>query len=288
VRINDTNTSQLVSRSDYELTHATSYDDLLNLQVHRLLYGQKMDMDKLMGMVKTMMDNQAKADANNKAMLAEMQEMKAMHKKMMARMDAWLMDTNDNREETTACQETMEARLEVEEPASVDMTPEVADEEVPSKNAEVMAAGGPKKRRRDRRHLAAGRRQKKQQDLVAARRGTTRRAAVARRRRILFTKDTTRKLHGPRKRLVAARRGTTRRAKVAWQKRNQRLYESQNKKKPAAERRSRPTAGANAAQPLKVNGSASWSVFRRQIVTIEQKQWSHREKSMCLVTSPKR
>jgi hypothetical protein len=61
------------------------------------------------------------------------------------------------------------------------------------------------------------------------------------------------------------------------------------RKKTAAERRSRTTAGANAAQPLKVNGSASWSVFRRQLETIaEQKQWSHREKSMCLVTSPKR
>jgi hypothetical protein len=63
--------------------------------------------------------------------------------------------------------------------------------------------------------------------------------------------------------LVAARRGTTHRAKVAWQKLNQWLYQSQNKKKPAAERRSRPTAGANAARPLTVNGSASGSMFRR-------------------------
>jgi hypothetical protein len=116
----------------------------------------------------------------------------------------------------------------------------------------------------------------------------TRRVQVAR-RNFSSTKDTNREHCGSRKGLVAAHRGATRHAKVAWQKRNQRLYESQNKKKPAAERRSRPTVGANAAQPLKINGSASWSMFRRQLETIaEQKQWSHQEKSMCLVTSPKR
>jgi hypothetical protein len=75
---------------------------------------------------------------------------------------------------------------------------------------------------------------------------------------------------------------------VAWQKLTQELYESQNKKKYAAERRRRPTAGANAAQPLTVNGNASWSVSRRQIETIaEYNQWSHREKSTYLVTALK-
>jgi hypothetical protein len=50
-----------------------------------------------------------------------------------------------------ACQE-MEARLEEEEPASVDMKPEVAqDEKVPIEDTTVMAVGEPKKkRRRDR------------------------------------------------------------------------------------------------------------------------------------------
>jgi hypothetical protein len=83
-----------------------------------------MDMDKLMGMLKTMIDdNQAKADANHKTMLAEMQEMKAdrkadheemlaairaKHEKRMAMIRAWRQtDTKDNEEETTACQETV-------------------------------------------------------------------------------------------------------------------------------------------------------------------------------------
>jgi hypothetical protein len=137
-------------------------------------------------------------------------------------------------EEMMACQEKMEARLEVEDkPASVDTTPEVAHEQgVQMEDAVIMPVGEPRKRRRDRRHLAAQGRQKKeernldarrrgkQQNTVAARRGTTRRAAVARRRRILFIKDTTREFHGSRNNLVAAHRGTTRRAKVARRKEN--------------------------------------------------------------------
>jgi hypothetical protein len=52
----------------------------------------------------------------------------------------------------------------------------------------------------------------------------------------------------------------TRHAKVARQKLNQGPYESQ-KKMTAAERGSRPTAGASAVQPPAFNGSASWSVL---------------------------
>jgi hypothetical protein len=88
---------------------------------------------------------------------AHQAEMDAMHEKMMARieanmdsMQAKLISTiknfKFNGEETTVCQETMEARLEVEEPASVDMTPEVADEEVPSEDAVVMPVGEPRER----------------------------------------------------------------------------------------------------------------------------------------------
>jgi hypothetical protein len=152
-----------------------------------------------------------------------------------ARLDAWLTDLKNNRKETMACLEKTEACLEVEEePASVDMTPEVAHgQEAQPEDAEVMPVGEPRKRRPDqRRNLAAVRRQKKKdrildarcrgkeqeraqrknrclKNLVAARRRTTRRAAMAR-RRILPTKDTNRELHGSQKRLVAARRGTTR------------------------------------------------------------------------------
>jgi hypothetical protein len=86
--------------------------------------------------------------------------MDAMHKKMMARMDAWLTDTKDNQEETMTCQKKTEVRLEEEEPTSVEMKPEVADEEVPKEDAAVMSVGEPRKRRRDR-NLAAERRQNK-------------------------------------------------------------------------------------------------------------------------------
>jgi hypothetical protein len=98
------------------------------------------------------------------------------------------------REETMAGLEKTEARLQVEEPASEDMTPEVAHEqEVPLEDAVVMPVREPRNRRRDGRNMAAVRRQKKQQkrtqskdgcrrNLVAARRGTTRCAAVARRK----------------------------------------------------------------------------------------------------------
>jgi hypothetical protein len=147
-------------------------------------------------------------------------EMKA-NQEMMARMDAkiWSMqaelksatkDSKFNREETKACQGNMEARLQGE-PASVDTTPEVAQEqEFPREDAVEMPVGESRERRRDGRNLAAVRRQKKKdrnldarrrrkenkraqskdacrRNLVAARRRTTRRAAVARRRRILVT-----------------------------------------------------------------------------------------------------
>jgi hypothetical protein len=183
-----------------------------------------MDMDKQMGTLKTMLaEMQERMDANTKTMREDMKASQAkadaQQAKMEARMDAKMgsmqaalksaiKDIKFNREETMACQGTMEARLEEYKPASMDTTPEVArDQEVPREDAEVMPVEEPRKRRRDRRNLAVGRRQKKekrildarhrekQRDLVAARRGTTRRAAVAR-RRILPTKDTNRELHG--------------------------------------------------------------------------------------------
>jgi hypothetical protein len=99
----------------------------------------------------------------NKIMLAEMiAKMDANHEKRMARMDAWLTDLKTDQKETPACQGTIEARLETEEPASVETTPEVAnDREVPKADAEVRSVAEPRKRRRDqRRDLATMRRQK--------------------------------------------------------------------------------------------------------------------------------
>jgi hypothetical protein len=181
-------------------------------------------------------DNQAKADANHETMLAEIKADRKAHRKdheeMMATIRAGRQ--KDNEAEAMACEEKTEVRLgETEEPASVDVTPEVADEEVPVQDAARMPVGEPRKKRRDR-YLAAVRRQKKQdqnlearrrgkeqgraqrrygclKNLVAARRGATRRAAGVR-HRILSTKDNTLDHCGPRKGRVAAHRGTTCRA----------------------------------------------------------------------------
>jgi hypothetical protein len=166
---------------------------------------------------------QEELNASNKRMLAEMREgtkadRKADHEEMMARMDAnheemmttikaWgktlddcPTDIKNDRKETMAYLEKTEARLEVE-PASVDTTPEVADDqEVQVEDAEVLSIGEPRKRRRDR-HLAAGRRQKEDQNLDAGRRRKG--------------KERIQSNDGYRKNLVAALRGTTRRVQVA-------------------------------------------------------------------------
>jgi hypothetical protein len=194
--------------------------------------------------------------------MESMQErMYANHEKMMARMGALIADMKYSREETMVCQEKMEAHLKgKEEPTSMDMEPEVA-QEVPVEDAAVMPVGEPRNRRRDRRNLAAGRRQKKddrnldarrcrkQQNFVAAHRWTTRRAQLAR-RRILFTKKT-RDYHASRKNLAVACRGTTRRGKVTQHKLNEGPYESNRREfqaqlegvKTTAQRGSTPATG---------------------------------------------
>jgi hypothetical protein len=195
---------------------------------------ERQEVEQIMEMLKTM---QEKADANRKIYKEEMMEkmdanmktmlarMDAMHKKMMDRMDAWLTDTNDNREETMACQETMEACLECKEPASEEIKPEVADEEVPLEDATRMPVREPRKRHQDQ-NLAAQRRQKKElnwtqnkdgylKNLIAAHRGMTHRAQVAR-RRTLLTKETP-GYCGSQKRVTIVDRRTTRCAKV-WRK----------------------------------------------------------------------
>jgi hypothetical protein len=63
------------------------------------------------------------------------------------------------RKETMACQETMEALLECEEPTSVDMESEAEHWEVRKEDTIVKPVKGWKKRHRDQ-HLATGRRGK--------------------------------------------------------------------------------------------------------------------------------
>jgi hypothetical protein len=131
-----------------------------------------MDTDKLMGMLQTMMDNiqakadenQAKADKTLKETLAKMEfdrktdkeEMKADRnayredvKEVMAIIKSWSGDLKadcENGEETVACQEKAEARLEVEEPASEEIKFEVAEnKEVPVEDAEVRSVAEPRK-----------------------------------------------------------------------------------------------------------------------------------------------
>jgi hypothetical protein len=106
-------------------------------------------------------------------LLAMKEDIRANHEKRMAIIRAWgQTDTKDNEEEAMACKEKTEVRLEEEEePTSVEIKPEVADDqEVPVQDAEVVPVGEPGKKRRDRR-LAAKRRQKeKDQNLDSRRR----------------------------------------------------------------------------------------------------------------------
>jgi hypothetical protein len=78
-----------------------------------------------------------------------LKDMKNMRKEgMKANMDACMADIKDNREEMMACQEKTEARLQ-EEPASEDMTLEVAHEqEVLREDAAVMPVRGLRKQHR--------------------------------------------------------------------------------------------------------------------------------------------
>jgi hypothetical protein len=109
-------------------------------------------------------------------------------------MIAWLKGLKLNREQMMACQEKTEARLEEEKPASIELKPEVPDEEVLLEDAILMPVGEPRNRCRDRRHLAAQRRQKKEQKRPLRKDGcqknfvAARRAAVAWRRINFFKK----------------------------------------------------------------------------------------------------
>jgi hypothetical protein len=87
-----------------------------------LVYSQRIERQQIIASTKTMLaEMQEKADANIKTMLASMDALQARIKaedeawreKMMARIDAWLTDSNDNREEMMKWQDAMEANLEI-------------------------------------------------------------------------------------------------------------------------------------------------------------------------------
>jgi hypothetical protein len=95
---------------------------------------------------------------------------------MQAALKSAIKEAKFNREETRAGREEMGAHLEEDRPASVDTTPELADDqEVPVVDAEVRSVAEPRKKHRDGRNLATVRRQKKQNRHLDARcRGSNR------------------------------------------------------------------------------------------------------------------
>jgi hypothetical protein len=169
-----------------------------------------------------------------------------------------------------ACEEKTEVRLEEEEPTSVEMKPEVADEEVSSEDAEVTAVGGPKKRRRDRRHLAAGSRQKKEQNRTQRKDGcrnnlvAASRAAVAWRRIILFRKILTHGYCGLRKEVTAAGMMITRYAGHGRKRRNRDDAERETRKGRTEENRRRKDLQCKTGikNPTK-NNSEGWNLRER-------------------------
>jgi hypothetical protein len=193
----------------------------------RMDANRKIDKEE---MTENMDANQAKAGKTLKETLAKMEvdrkadkkqmlvEMKANQTRMDANMGSMkaelkstIKDMKINGEEAMACQETVEERLEEEKPASMELKPEVADEEVPLEDAIVMPVREPRKRHRDRRHLAAQCRQKKEQKRTQRKDGyrknlvIARRAAVAWRRINVFRKILTHGYCGLQKEVTAAR-----------------------------------------------------------------------------------
>jgi hypothetical protein len=88
-----------------------------------------------------------KADREEtKAYREDLKEIKSGQAELRSIVNAWLTDMRNTPKETMACQETMEARLEEKKPASMDMTPEVAQEQVvPLEDVIVMPVGEPRK-----------------------------------------------------------------------------------------------------------------------------------------------
>jgi hypothetical protein len=157
-------------------------------------------------------------DANTKSMHEESKsveaEIKSTVNAFQDKMDASIANRKDDRQETTFCQETTEARLACEEPTSRDTKAfhEVTErdtenteldpgtmqfmeehQEIPKEAVTVMVVGGLRKWRRYQ-NLAAGRRQKRKGKIQAS--------------------------CDSRRRLTVAGRKMTCRATVAWRKKN--------------------------------------------------------------------
>jgi hypothetical protein len=104
-----------------------------------------------------------------------------------------MLEKQDGRKQTTACQEKTEALLEGEKPNSVEMELDVGHQGVPREDAAIMPVEGRKTRHRGRKQAAG---------------------------RHVEPKELNRGICGSRKKLAAAFRKMSRRATVAWRKRN--------------------------------------------------------------------
>jgi hypothetical protein len=169
---------------------------------------RKADKEEMLAAINANEEMTARMDAKIGSMHDELKStieegIKDAMQSMQAALKSAIKEAKFNREETMACQGNMGAHLEEVKPASVDTTPEVADDrEIPVEDAEVWSVAEPRKRRWDGQNLVAVRRQKKNDRVLDARcRGKEQGRAQRKNGRL--------------KNLVAARRGTTCRAGVA-------------------------------------------------------------------------
>jgi hypothetical protein len=181
-------------------------------------------------MLEEMKANQAKADAHHSKMEANMRS-------MLAELKCAIKDLKINGEETMACQEKTEVRLE-EEPTSVEMKPEVAHEEVHREDAAVTSVRGLRKQRRGQKQAAGRCEEPKKlnrgirgswEKLAAACRKVFRHAAVAWRRINAFRKILTHGFCGLRKEVTAARVRITRCAGHGRKGRNKEIVTERNR-----------------------------------------------------------
>jgi hypothetical protein len=212
-----------------------------------------MDIDQLMGMLKTMIDDyQAKADANHKTMLAEInadrEKRKANRKADQAKVDA-------NREamlaEIKADRKAHRKDLKEVKDAMQAMRSEL-DETIRHRieNAMTNVSRETHKLQTERKKL-----KKTQVELQTAEVSLDTRA----RKLEEDLRETKNKLQS---RLEAVETKT--------------------------ERETTPVAGASTVQPPTFNGNGPWSVFRRQFeIVAEHNRWSEREKSTHLITALK-
>jgi hypothetical protein len=204
----------------------------------RMKEDRKADQEDFLERMDKMYAKMAKADKQEEMLTDINAKTKARRDK---RMEA---NSNDDRNEWTACQDVMEANPEKMESNLKEKEAVVQRQDIPIENVAMMPVGEPRKRRRGGK-LIAGRRGKpkklnrrncgSRKKLAAACRKVSRYATVAWRKRKLFRKSETRGYCGSRKCATVADRRTCPHATMAWRKRkltrNIRIQESRESSK---------------------------------------------------------